>query len=164
LLSGCRRRRFFTRFVTRGVILALEPAPRHRSSPSPSGLPNQSACCLPAGGVTNPTSPARSRDPRRANLRRAVARKVPLLNRAPLLRFLSPSAFASSRCAVRGGQAPDDPASAFLAAARPASADRFERWRRPCGFPLCECDAVKLDMRTSRCGFAHQVAPRKRGG
>jgi hypothetical protein len=54
--------------------------------------------------VTNPTSPARSRDPRRAKLRRAVAREVPLLDRAPLLRFSSPSAFAGSRCAVRAAR------------------------------------------------------------
>jgi hypothetical protein len=54
--------------------------------------------------VTNPTSPARSRDPRRAKLCRAVAREVPLLDRAPLLRFSSPSAFAGSRCAVRAAR------------------------------------------------------------
>jgi len=49
--------------------------------------------------------------------------------------------------------APDDPASAFLTTARPASADQSEQQCRPCGFPPCEHDAVRLDMRTARLRF-----------
>jgi hypothetical protein len=59
--SGCRRRRFFTRFVTRGVTLAMSlrlGVPVIRAM----GPPKQSACCLPCCGErpTNITGPTTS--------------------------------------------------------------------------------------------------------
>jgi len=57
--------------------------------------------------------------------------------------------------------APDDPASAFLTAARPARPRTSpNRQCRPCGFPPCEHDAVRLDMRTTRLRFRTPAAPR----
>lgn len=71
-------------------------------------------------------------------------------DQAPFLRFC-PLQRLPARDALSGpATAPDDPASAFPASARPASADQSGHRRRPCGFPPCEHDAVRLDMRTAR--------------
>jgi hypothetical protein len=47
---------------------------------------------------------------------------------------------------------------------RPASADRFDQRRRPCGFSPCECDAVRLDGGRGDCvrHFASRAARARR--
>lgn len=55
-----------------------------------------------------------------------------------------------------GRPALDDPASAFSRrCASRASAEGSPSARRPCGFSLCEHDAVKLDMRNCRLRVLH---------
>jgi hypothetical protein len=115
-----------------------------------------------------PDKPARSRELRRTNRffrSRTGLTQVAPFDRAPLLRFLPLQRLPDSRCAIRSGQAPNDPASAF-ATVRPRTVEttvrtRANSVRRPCGFPPRECDAGKLDMRTGRLQFRRFVnAPR----
>lgn len=101
-----------------------------------------------------PDKPARSRELRRANssfVALDLTQAAPF-DRAPLLRFVPLQRLPDPRCAIRSGQAPDDPASAF-AAVRPRECGPIEQRCRPCGFPPGECDAGKLDVRTCRLRF-----------
>jgi hypothetical protein len=105
--------------------------------------------------MDNPISPARSRRLRRANsapvslvaLTRAEQRRY---DRAPLMRFRPLQRLPVRDALVRSSHAPTDPASAFSQApARPrVRGSGSSGARRPCGFPPCEHDAVKLDVRT----------------
>jgi hypothetical protein len=137
-------------------MLALQPAPRRPCLLVTFG-PAEPIGTFPARGRrrTNPISPARSRRLRRANsapvslvaLTRAEQRRY---DRAPLMRFRPLQRLPVRDALVRSSHAPTDPASAFSQApARPrVRGSGSSGARRPCGFPPCEHDAVKLDVRT----------------
>lgn len=64
--------------------------------------------------------------------------------------------FSAYRSATRCAELPCSARSrfgVFSSSARPARPRTFEGRGRPCGFPLCEYDAVKLDVRTWRLRF-----------
>jgi hypothetical protein len=117
--------------------------------------------------TTNLTSPARSRPLRRANRRMALSHcrtQTASYDRTPLLRFLPlqrlPARDALSAAAVLR----TIPLRRFLPATRPARPRTSGLQSRPCGFSLCEHDAVKLDDGHAACDFACSFAPRVGGG
>jgi hypothetical protein len=80
------------------------------------------------------------------------------LDRAPFLRFSSPSALAGARRAIRGRPRPRTLPLRRLITCRPARVrGPSGHKRRPCGFSPCEYDAVKLDMRTFVCLIARAI-------
>jgi len=100
--------------------------------------------------TTGPTA-VRSDTPARLCLCKSVP--APVVSQAPLLRFSSPATLTGCARAIRGGQPPDDPASAFPSCRRPArvlSSDLPTRW---CSFALAVFRssgfvAMKLAWRT----------------
>jgi len=154
LFSGCRLRCASpVRFALWRRHLATWPAPR-RASFAPDRSPKQSALTS-RSTTTNPSSPVRHtrRSPRETKSRRST-HAAPKQPDASLEVSFPFSAF-QPRCAVRGGQAPDNPASAFALRRATRASATFALRRRPCGFSLCGCDAALLDVRTwVACGFA----------
>jgi hypothetical protein len=73
--SGCRRRRFFTRFVIGGVMLAMSLR-LGVARLVMSGLPNQSACFMPSEDAANQRNRPDPRVTRCAIRSRACTRRT----------------------------------------------------------------------------------------
>jgi len=106
-----------TRSSRAGVMLASWPAPRRvrhrRPGPAePIGKLLARKTTKDEPDIVGPISPPAPREQHRCMSRRHT-QSAPF-DRAPLLRFSSPSTLTGLRCAARSGRAADDPASAFL--------------------------------------------------